>query len=69
MLLKKLDHDTDDDTSDVASKNDFIALEAEVDKLGINKLTNVSTSFNSLKTKVHHLDVGKLNTVTVDLKK
>ena len=35
-------------------KKDSIALKAEVDKLGI-KLTNVSTSLNILKTKVHNL--------------
>ena len=33
---KKLDHATDVDTSDLAAKKD-IALEAEVDKLDINK--------------------------------
>ena len=34
-----------------------IALKAEVDKLDI-KLTNVSTSLNNLKTKVH--DLGQI---------
>ena len=41
----------------------------KVDKLDINKLVNVRTSFNNLKTKVDDLDVGKLETVPVDLKK
>ena len=44
-------------------------MKAEVDKLDINKLTNVPTSLNNLKTKVDDLDVGKLKTVHVDLKK
>ena len=44
-------------------------MNAEVDKLDINKLTNVPTSLNNLKTKVDDLDVGKLKTVPVDLKK
>ena len=44
-------------------------MKAEVDKLVINKLTNVSTNLNGLKTKVDNLDVGKLKTVNVDLKK
>ena len=48
---------------------DFIALKAEVDKLDINKLINVPTSLNNLKTKVYDLDVGKLKTLSVDLKK
>ena len=37
--------------------------------LDINKLVNISTSFNNLKTKVDGLDFGKLKTVPVDLKK
>ena len=48
---------------------DFIALKAEVDKLDINKLINVPTSLNNLRTKVYDLDVGKLKTLSVDLKK
>ena len=65
---KELKHATGVDTSDLAAK-DFIALKAEVDKLDINKLTNVPTSLNNLQTKVDDLDVGKLKTVLVDLKK
>ena len=44
-------------------------LEAETGKLDINKLTNVSTSLNNLKTKVDDIDVVKLKAVSVDLKK
>ena len=66
---KELKHATGVDTSDLAAKKDFIALKAEVDKLDINKLTNVPTSLNNLKTKVDDLDVDKLKTVPVDLKK
>ena len=58
MLLKKLEHATGIDTSDLAAKKDFIALKAEVDKLDINKLTNVPTSLNNLKTEVDDLDIG-----------
>ena len=43
----ELDHATGVDTSDLAAKNDFIALKAEVDKLDINKLVNVPTSLNN----------------------
>ena len=42
---------------------------AEVDKLGINKLAIVPTSFNNLKTKVKDLDDDKLKTVRAALKK
>ena len=66
---RELDHATGVDTSDLAAKKIFIALKAEVDKLHSNKLVKVSTSFNKLKTKVNDLDVGKLKTVPVDLKK
>ena len=43
-------------------------MKAEVDKLDINKLTNVPTSLNNLKTKVDDLDPGQLKTAPVDLK-
>ena len=42
-------------------------MKAEDGKLDINKLTNVPTSLNNLKTKVNDLDVGKLQTVPVDV--
>ena len=42
---KDLDNATMVNTSDLAAKKDFIALKAEVDKLDINKLVNVPTSF------------------------
>ena len=44
-------------------------MKTEVEKLNINKLTNVPTSLNNFKTKVDDLGVGKLKTVPVDLKK
>ena len=44
-------------------------MKAEVDKLDINKLVNVPTSLNNLKTKEDDLDACKLKTVPVDLKK
>ena len=44
-------------------------MKTEVEKLDINKLTNVPTSLNNLKTKVDDLDAGKLKTVSVGLKK
>ena len=36
--MEELDHATDVDTSDLASKKDFITFKAEVDKLDISKL-------------------------------
>ena len=57
------------DASDLAAKKDFIALIAEVDRLNIKKLVNVSTILNNSKTKVDGLDVGKLKTASVALKK
>ena len=60
---KELEHATGIDTSNLTVKKDFI------DKLDINKLTNVPSSLNNLKTKVDDLDVGNLKTVLVDLEK
>ena len=59
---KALEHATGIETSDLTDKKECIALKAEVDKLGINKLTNVPTSLNNLKTKVDDIDVDKLKT-------
>ena len=50
-------------------KKVFFALKADVDKLDINKLANVPTSSNNLKTKVDDLDVGQLKPVSIDLEK
>ena len=44
-------------------------MKSEVNKLKINKLVNVQTSLNNLKTKVDDSNVGKLKIVSVDLKK
>ena len=43
-------------------------MKAQVDKLDINKLTNVPSSLNTLKIKVDDLDIGKLRTVPVDFR-
>ena len=64
MLPKKLGHVTGVDTSDLAPKKDFIVLKAVFEKLDLDKLVNVPTSVNK-----DDLDVGKLKTVPVDLKK
>ena len=66
---EELEHATGVDSSDLTAKKDLIALKAEFDKLGINKLINVSISLNNLKTKVNDLDVGKLKAVPVGLKR
>ena len=42
-------------------------MKAIRDKLEINKLVNVSTSLNNLKTKSNDLDVGKLKPISVEL--
>ena len=57
------------DTSDLARKKIFIVSKGEVDKQDINKLTNVPTEFDNLEAKVFDLDIFKLKTVPVDLKK
>ena len=44
---KELEHVTDADATDLAAKKDFIGLKAEVEKLHIAKLANISTSLNN----------------------
>ena len=48
------------DTSDLAAKKILMLWKL--------KLVNVPTSLNNLKTKVDDLDVGRLKTVSADLK-
>ena len=66
---KKLNDAAGVDRSNEAVKSDFISLEAGVDKLNIDRLVNVRTSLNNLKTRLDDLDVGRLKTVPIDLKK
>lgn len=56
------------DICNLAAKRNFIGLKVELDRLGTNKLFNFSANFNELKIKVGDLDVGELNTLSIDLK-
>ena len=67
--IKNYEHATCVETFNSTAKKDFAALNAEVKTLDINKLINFTTSLNNLKTKVDDLNVGKLKTVPVNLKK
>ena len=54
----ELEGSTGIDTSNLASKGDFIDLKVEVGKLDINKLVNVLNGVNNVKTKVENgLDI------------
>ena len=53
----------------VVAKSDNIALKADVDKLDINELVNVSAILNELKSNVDDLDDDKLITLLIYLKK
>ena len=66
---QKLEHATGVDISNFAAKGDFIALKSEVEKLYINILVNLPAGLNDLEIKVDDLDVGKLKTPPIDLKK
>ena len=50
-----------------AAKRDLIALKALVNKLDIDKLRNVPSDLNNLKTKADDLDVVNLKTFSNDL--
>ena len=64
-----MEHATGIDRPDLAAKKDLTALKTKVDKLDINKLTNVLTCSNNLKAKIDDLDVGKLKILPVDFLK
>ena len=54
----ELEGSTGIDTSNLASKGDFIDLKVEVGKLDINKLVNALNGMNNVKTKVENgLDI------------
>ena len=61
-----MEYATGVDTSDLAVKRDCIVLKADVGKLDIKKLANVSSSLNDLKINVDDLFVGKLKTFMKD---
>ena len=69
LLKKQLNDDSGVDTSNLAAKSGFIVLKVEFDKLNTNKLVSFPTSLNNLKTKLNDLDVAKLKTVPINLKK
>ena len=50
-----------------AAKRDLIAFKALVNKLDIDKLRNVPSDLNNLKTKPDDLDVVNLKTFSNDL--
>ena len=54
--------------SDFSKKTDLAHLRS-VDKLDIDKLVNVPSASNRLKSKVDKLDIGKLETTPIDLSK
>ena len=56
-------------TSGFAKNIGLPNLKSDEDKLDIDKLKNVPSSFSSLKSKVDKLDIGKLETTPVDLSK
>ena len=57
------------DTSKFAEKVDLANLKPDVDKLNIDKLTNVPSNLSNLNSKEHKLDVDKLILAPIDLSK
>ena len=57
---------TDVDSSNFAKKTDLANLKSDLDKLDIDKLKNVRSNLSNLKSEV---DIGKLQTTSVDLNK
>ena len=48
------------DTSDFAKKTDLVNLKYDVDKLDIDKLSNVPNNSSNLRSKVDKLDADNL---------
>ena len=69
LVIKQWNNNLGVDTNNAAAKTNFIALKAEVDKPNINTLVNLLSSLNNLRTKVDALDVDKLKSVSLNLKK
>ena len=67
LLKTELDHATGVDTSDLAAKKILFLWKLKL--TDFNRLTNVPTSLNNLKTKVDDLDVANLKNFPVDMKK
>ena len=66
---KDIGYSTSISKSNLAAKEDFIALKCEVVKLEINKLANIPTSLNFFFKKLDNLDISKLKAVIIVLKK
>ena len=50
-------------------KTDLLNLKSDVDNLDIDILINVPSNLNNLESKVHKLNVNKLELVPLDLSK
>ena len=61
---KELEHVSGIDTSNLAAKNNFIALKAEVDRLDNNKLVMFHLTGIVSKQKIYDLDLGDLKEVS-----
>ena len=57
------------DTSAFSKKTDLANLKSDVDISDFDKLKNVPSGLNSLKSKIGKLNTGKLETTPVDLSK
>ena len=66
---KELEHATADTSDLPVKKGVFFALKAEFYKLDSDKLANLETCLNDVKTKIDHLYIGNLKTVPQHFKK
>ena len=57
------------DASPFAKKVDLASLTSNVDEKGIDILKNMPTNLSNLKSKLDKLDIGRLDTTPVDLRK
>ena len=55
------------DTLDIHKKTGLTSLKSDVDKLYFDKIKNLPSNLSYLKSKLDRLDIGKIETTSVDL--
>ena len=55
------------DTLDIDKKTDLTSLKSDFDKLYFDKIKNLPSNLSNLKSKLDRLDIGQIETTSVDL--
>ena len=55
------------DTLNIDKKTDLTSLKSDFDKLYFDKIKNLPSNLSNLKSKLDRLDIGQIETTSVDL--